>query len=75
MWFWGGWTSVEIGDDDDGELHFPAVVLSTWRQVAGGLPREGREDAIKLAHSAPCAESPFKQKKGNSVGGRGGNHR
>ena len=31
------------------------VVLSTWRQVAGRFPREGREDATKPAHAVSAA--------------------
>ena len=46
------------GDGDGGELGFPAVVFSTWRQVAGRLRREGREDATKPARAVPCNKRP-----------------
>ena len=54
---------------NDGELHFPAVVLSAWRQRQlagrrvgmGSPPREGREDATKPALAVPCSKRPGNQ--------------
>ena len=46
VWRWG-----------DGDLHLPVVVFSTWRQMAGRLPREGRKNATKPAHAVPLASA------------------
>ena len=46
-----------VVSDGDCDLHLPVVVFSTWRQMAGRLPREGRNNATKPAHAVPLASA------------------